>query len=146
MELKWFSRPDKEKYTNRRTCAFSLLPLVRTYPLNNLLNSFEQFCHPLLNELDHCALQALYRRVESAPNSKLSRFFASIELALYYQDKLWQFSYFYPGPFVKSRDLYCVSKESSVFIHNYCLVKLRTSKTFKAFTRIHLITSLFFLE
>ena len=36
--------------------------IVGTYPLNSILNFLEQFCHPLSNELDHCALWNL--RVE----------------------------------------------------------------------------------
>ena len=37
-------------------CAFILMANVRTYQLHSLLNVMEQFCHPLPNELDQCAL------------------------------------------------------------------------------------------
>ena len=52
-----------EKYAYRHACPFILLPCVVTYPLNSLLIFLEQFCHPLLNELDHCAL----RKIEILP-------------------------------------------------------------------------------
>ena len=39
----------------RHTCPFIFLPYVGTYLFNSLLISLEQFCHPLPNELDHCA-------------------------------------------------------------------------------------------
>ena len=56
MVIKWVSRPNKEKYAYRHTCPFILLPYAVKYPLNCLLIFLEQFCHPLPNELDHCAL------------------------------------------------------------------------------------------
>ena len=49
-------RPNKEKYADRHTCPFILLPYMGTYQLNSLLNFWEQFFHPLPNELDHCAM------------------------------------------------------------------------------------------
>ena len=63
--IKWVSRPNKKKYAYRHTCPFILLPYMGIYPFNSLLNFLEQFCHPLPNELDHCAL-------ESCSNPKLT--------------------------------------------------------------------------
>ena len=42
------------------TCPFILLPYVVKYPLNSLEIFLEQFCHPLSNELDHCALLSFF--------------------------------------------------------------------------------------
>ena len=52
---KFVLSPNKEKRTKRHTGAFILMAYVRTYPLDSLLNLVEYFCHPLPNELDHCA-------------------------------------------------------------------------------------------
>ena len=34
------------------------MPYVGTYPLKSLLNFLEEFCNPLPNELDHCAVES----------------------------------------------------------------------------------------
>ena len=53
--------PNKEKYAYMHTCPCILLPHVVTYPLNSLLIFLEQFCHPLPNELDHCAVLVSFK-------------------------------------------------------------------------------------
>jgi len=70
--IKWVSRPNKEKYAYRHTCPFILLPYVVTYPLNSLLIFLEQFCHPLPNELDHCAAEVWLKVLQRFDSWKCS--------------------------------------------------------------------------